>query len=387
MPLIGRDKTLFRLFGLPIKANLSWLFLVALVMFSLANWYFPQRLGKLDMEAGWQLRWGLAAIGTVGLFASLIAHELCHSLVARATGMPVSGITLFIFGGVSQLEDEPPTAGTEFFMAVVGPLSSVLIGIAFLGLWLVARYAEWHGAVRALLGLLCYMNFMLAGFNSMPAFPLDGGRVLRSILWGVTDDLQTATRVAVAIGSFFGFGLIMLGVFLLLNNVVITGVWLAIIGFFLRQAAAGSLQMVTIRQQLQGERVARFMTTDLVTVPREMPVDEFVEDCVFHHRFTYYPVVDEDGRMAGLMSARAPGDVERGRWPETTVGELMREMDEVLTIGPEADAVDVLAELRQREEPRAVIVEDGRPVGIVSLRDLLQFLALKIDLEPRRRRI
>jgi CBS domain-containing protein len=145
--------------------------------------------------------------------------------------------------------------------------------------------------------------------------------------------------------------------------------------------------MVTMRHQLEGEQVSRFMTTDLVTVPRQMPVDEFVEQCVFHHRFTYYPVVDEDGRMVGLMNARAPGEVERARWPEMTVGELMRRVDDVLTLKPQADAVDVLSELRQREEPRAVIVQDGRPVGIISLRDLLQFLALKIDLAPRRRRL
>jgi len=384
MPFIGKDRTLFRLFGLPIKANLSWLFLVALVILTLAQGYFPPRLGE-DVPA--YLPWVLAVIGAFGLFASLIAHELAHSIVARSTGMPVSGITLFIFGGVSQLEDEPPTAAAEFFMALVGPLSSVIIGSVFLVAMLLGQALGWPQSVQAVLGYLFVINFVLAAFNSLPAFPLDGGRVLRSILWAITKDLRLATQVAAQIGSLFAFGFIIFGLMaaFTMEGGVIFGVWLTIIGFFLRQASLASLQMVVMREQLQGDKVQRFMTTDVVTIPERLSLQEFVDGYVFRHRFTYYPVVDAEGRLAGLVSGRMLRDVDRDQWLHLTIGDVMRQVSPNLVLDPDADAVDALSALRQGEEQRAVVVQDGRPVGIVSLRDLLQFLALKIDLSPRRR--
>jgi len=378
MPFFGKDRTLFKIFGIPVKANPSWLFLVGLVVFTLAEGWFPRKLGDPSVL----LRWGLAFIGAMGLFACLLVHELCHSLVARRTGMPVAGITLFIFGGVSQLQAEPPTALAEFFMAIVGPAASILLGIGFLLLWFVGRIAGWGDAVLALTQYLWLINFVLAAFNLVPAFPLDGGRVLRSVLWGVTDDLRAATNVAAKIGSFFGVGLIVLGVILTLQVDVLGGLWMIVIGFFLRQAAMGSLQMVAIRQQLEGETVRRFMTTDLVTVPRGMTVQEFVDDYVFHHRFSYYPVVGEDGRLLGMVSARAPRELDNEQWVERRVEELMGGLQECMTIQPDMDAVDALSLLRERDENRAVVVENGSPVGMLSLRDLLQFLAAKIDLEP-----
>jgi len=384
VPLFGREKTLFRLFGLPIKADVSWLLLVVLVMFSLANGYFPSALGP---GADWRLRWGLAVVGTAALFASLVAHELCHSLVAQRTGMPVAGITLFIFGGVSQLEDEPPTAGSEFLMAVVGPVSSALIGCVALLVWLTGHALGWPPPALALLGYLWVVNFLLAGFNSLPAFPLDGGRVLRSIIWAITKDLRLATDVAAQIGSLFGFGFILLGGVLLLGlkGGIITGVWFIIIGFFLRQAAMSSLQMVAMRQQLEGDNVSRFMTSDVVSVPYDTDLESFVNDYVFRHRFTYYPVVDGEGRLVGLISAHAPRDVDQMQWPDTTVARLMKTDIRNILLDPDADAVDALAMLRAGDVKRIIVVRDARPVGIISLRDLLRFLALKIDLTPRGR--
>jgi len=381
---MARERVLFRLFGLPVKASGSWLFLVALVIYSLWQGYFPQQLGP---SASWQLNLALSVVGTVGLFASLIAHEMCHSLVARATGMPVAGITLFIFGGVSQLEDEPSTALSEFFMAIVGPLSSVLIGVGFLAVWFVARLWHFPVALLALARYLAMINFVLAAFNSLPAFPLDGGRVLRSVVWAVTDNLRVATRFAATIGSAFGILMIVAGFFTIMTTpgIQIGGIWLIVLGFFLRQAAMGSLQMVILRHNLQGNRVRRFMTMNLVTVPQDLDVQRFVDEYVFHHRFNYYPVVDDDGLLVGLIGSRAPRRVPPERWPVTPVSELMRRADENLILDPDTDAVDALAALRPLDEHRAVVVENGRPVGIVSLSDLLEFLALKIDLTPRRR--
>ena len=385
MPYFGRDRTLFKLFGLPIKANVSWLFLVALIMFSLAQGWFPFRFARAGLHATWPVYWGLALAGTVGLFASLIVHEMCHSLVARSTGTPVAGITLFIFGGVSQLEDEPPTAGTEFFMAVVGPLSSVVIGVVMFVLYRVGSGLHWSFGLLLVLNYLAFVNLILAAFNSLPAFPLDGGRVLRSIVWGITGDLQVATQVAVSIGSVLGFGLMFVGLMIMfLTPQFIMGLWMLVIGFFVRQAALSNLQMVQMREYLEGETVRRFMTTDVVTVPRDLNLQRFVDEVVFHHRFSYYPVVDEGGRLLGVVSARAPREVSQHEWGISSVGDVMKPAEESMTIGPDDDAVEALGSLRRREESRLVVVENGRPIGIVGLRDLLGFLALKIDLEPRR---
>jgi Zn-dependent protease/CBS domain-containing protein len=386
MSFFGKDHTLFRLFGLPIKANVSWLFLVALIMFSLAEFWFPDQFYRAHVEGTQTTYWALALIGTVGLFASLIIHEMCHSLVARSTGMPVAGITLFIFGGVSQLQDEPPTAGAEFFMAVVGPLSSVLIGGVMFVAYLIGKHAHWGIAAESVVLYLAVINVILAAFNSLPAFPLDGGRVLRSIVWGISGDLQVATQVAVTIGSGLGFLMIFAGLALMfmVRGEFLGGLWLLVIGFFVRQAALSNLQMVQMREYLEGETVRRFMTTDVVTVHRDLNLQRFVDELVFHHRFNYYPVVDEAGALIGVVSARAPRQVGQHEWGVTSVGDVMQALDESMTIGPDDDAVEALGSLRRREESRLVVVENGRPIGIVSLRDLLSFLALKIDLEPRR---
>ena len=385
MPFLGKDRTLFRLFGLPIKANVSWLFLVALVVWSLGDGYFPSQLGGGVPP---YVPWLLAAAGAALLFASLLVHEICHSLVARGMGMPVAGITLFIFGGVSQLEDEPPTAAVEFFMAAVGPISSVLLGMAFAVLYLLGLFGNWPLGLMALLFYLAFINFMLATFNSLPAFPLDGGRVLRSILWAVTGDLRLATNVAARIGSGFGLCLIAGGLFLLFArgpSATLPGVWFIIIGFFLRQAAASSLRMVIMRHHLKGEKVRRFMTTALVTVPPGMSLQHFADEYAFRNRFHHYPVVDDAGHLLGLADARTLRNVPAEAWPTTPVASLTSPVGPSMTLDPDTDAMDALSALRRGQENQAVVVEGGRPVGMVSVQDVLGYLTLKIHLARRKR--
>jgi Zn-dependent protease/predicted transcriptional regulator len=385
MPGGRGDKTLFRLFGLPIRANASWLFLVALVLMTLAQSQFPALLGP---GVSWQVRWGLAVVATVGLFASLLIHEMAHSLVARATGMPVAGITLFIFGGVSQLEDEPPTAGSEFIMAVAGPASSVLLGAGAAALCVAGQVLRWPREVVALLNVLASVNFLLAAFNSLPAFPMDGGRVLRSVVWGITGNLRTATRVAVGIGSFAGLAMMAGGgLIIFYTRAFITGVWLIIIGFFLRQAGYGSLQAVVMREELEDVTVRDFMVLHVVTVPQELSIEDFVRDYVFHFRFSYYPVVDTFGRVIGLLSAHAPRELAVDFWPRTAVRTVMQPLDEAMLLHPDTPANDALSLLRRSQPQLAVVVEEGRPVGIVALGDLMKFLTLRVALTPGRRRL
>ncbi len=372
--------TVGRLFGVPVHVHPSWLVLFVLIVISLTQLMFAPELGG---RVEWYVPWLLGTVAAVGLFASLLAHELCHSLVARRLGMPVSGITLFIFGGVSQLGDEPPTAAAEFMMAAVGPLSSLLIGSAFLALWLPSRLLGWSPSVQALLRCLFYVNFFLAGFNTLPAFPLDGGRILRSVLWGVTGDLRLATQVAARIGSFFAFGMMTLGLLGLLTGAGIGAAWPLVLGFFLRLGARSSLRMVMMRESLAGLPVRRLMNTGVVSVPRGLDVQTFVESCVFGHLLDQYPVVDEAGHVVGLVRARAPKNVPRADWATTSVGALMEGLTQGAVLHPDADAARALALLSQQQEGTLLVVEDGKPIGTLGLRDLLRFLALTAELGPQ----
>jgi Zn-dependent protease/predicted transcriptional regulator len=310
---------------------------------------------------------------------------MCHSLVARKTGMPVAGITLWIFGGVSELEDEPPTAGSEFLMAVVGPVSSCIIGFVCLVLWIVGRSAGWSAALQSVVIYLAAVNFVLAVFNSFPAFPLDGGRVLRSVVWGITGDLGLATQVAVSIGSLLGLGMMFVGILLFMWGPIV-GLWLVVLGFFVRQAAFSNLQFVTMRRYLEGETVRRLMTMDVVVVPRDLTLQQFVEELVFRHRFRHYPVVDGNGYLVGMASAHGPRAVRPEQWPHTTVREIMTEVHPDSMLSPDSDALAALSVLRRLRGGYAVVVEDGRPVGIVSMGDISAFLALKAALDPQRGR-
>jgi len=387
MPSVQRGKTVLRILGLPIRVSPSWFLVLALIIYLLGGpeGWFRQFAG--DPSVSGVTYWLLGVLGALGLFASLVAHELAHSVLARYMGIPVKGITLFIFGGVSELGDEPPTAQSEFFMAVVGPLSSVVIAAFFITLWFAGvGVFRWPRTVTALLGYLGLVNMGLAVFNSLPAFPLDGGRVARSVIWGLTGDLRTATRIAAGMGSGFGVTMMILGGVMVLVPLTspIGGIWLIFIGYFLRQAARGSLQHTIIRQELGGEPVARFMTPNPITVRPELSLREFVDALVLPYHYAVFPVVGGGGRWIGVVNARDPARVDQTRWDSATVGDVARRAVPEMALHPNADAVEALSRLAGETGRRLVVVDGGRPVGIVSLRDLMDFLALKIDLRPGR---
>src|SRR6185312_4915911 len=202
--MFGKSINLFRLFGFQVQADLSWLILAFLITWSLATGYFPDQYLQLSMTQ----YWGMGVLGAIGLFGSLIFHELSHSLVARRFGIPMKGITLFIFGGVAHMEDEPPNPKSEFFMAIVGPLSSLVLAALLYGAMQGGRAVGWPEPASGIVGYLSFINVLLAMFNMVPAFPLDGGRVFRSALWAWTGDIRWATRLAARFGSGFGIVLI-----------------------------------------------------------------------------------------------------------------------------------------------------------------------------------
>lgn len=379
MPLFGRSRTIFRVCGFPIKVNLSWLLLLGLIVYTLGS---PGGLFDrwLQGAAPPVMCWALGLAGAVGLFASLLVHELCHSIVARHTGIHVRGITLFIFGGVSELEDDPPTPLAEFLMAAAGPLSSALIGSAFLAVTLLGPSVGMPAQVSALVSYLAAVNWALAVFNSVPAFPLDGGRVVRSLLWGLSGDPVWATRWAAGIGSAGGAAMMIGGVMLALTGHGIGAIWLAFVGFFVRQAAAAGLMQMITSHALRGEYVGRFMTPSPVTVTRGLSLRRFVDEYVLPCHYELFPVVDDRGLLVGVARSRDPARVDQARWDEATVADIMQADAEDLTTSPDTAAVTALGRLSAQQDKRLVVVAAGRPVGILSLRDLMSFVALKRDL-------
>jgi len=374
--MFGKRITLFRLLGFEVRVDLSWVIIAVLIAWSLSAGLFPYQYRGLSGQT--YLLMGIA--GALGLFLSIIIHEFCHSIVARRQGIPMKGITLFIFGGVAEMGDEPPTAKSEFLMAAVGPLSSFGISILFYGLHLFGRQAGFPQPVNGIIMYLSMINAMLAGFNLLPAFPLDGGRMLRSILWSWKKNIRAATRISSKIGTGFAYGFMFLGVVSILRGNVIGGMWWVLIGMFLQGAAKTSYQQLLVRRAMEGEQVRRFMQENPVTVSPSLSLQELVEDYMYTYHFKMFPVVDS-GKLIGCVTAGQVKDVPREEWGRRTVGTISRQCSPYNTIEPEADAMKALSLMNQSGTSRLMVVDRDRLVGIISLKDLLRFISLKVELE------
>lgn len=382
--MFGTRWRLFRLLGIPVSVDVSWLLILALLTLSFAEGfpavlheYFPGDPAPLSPAAYWLM--GL--ITALAFFTCIVLHEFGHALVAQARGMPIKGITLFLFGGVSELGDEPPSAGTEFLMAIAGPLVSAVLTAIFWGLAVMGYQAGWPHPVVIVLGYLAAINGMVLLFNLVPAFPLDGGRVLRSILWAVTGNVRRATRWAAALGQAFAWLLIAWGVVRFFDHDWVGGMWSVLIGLFLNSAARGAYQQVLVREALQGEPVARFMNPHPVVVPPTLDLLQWVEDYVYRYHHRAFPVV-LDGRLVGIITTRALGRVPRLEWDRHTVGEVMDVNLDAFTIPADADALEALRKMQQTGFSRLLVTTaDGELLGMVTLKDLLRFLNLKLELE------
>jgi Zn-dependent protease/CBS domain-containing protein len=376
--MLTRKIRLFNLFGFSITIDLSWILLALLVTWSLAAGIFPRQYPGFSSATYWWMGVG----GAMGLFACIILHEMGHAIVARKFGIPIKDITLFIFGGVAEMEDEPPSAGSEFLMAIAGPATSVVLSALFFAIYEIGMLTA-AGPVPALVvvGYLAWLNIILAIFNMLPAFPLDGGRVLRSALWAWRKNLRWATGIASGFGSAFGIGLIVLGVLSFLTGNLIGGIWWLMIGMFMRAAAQMSYRQVLIRRALEGETLRRFMRTDPVTVPLNLSVQDLVEQYVYKFHYKTYPVVEE-GRLLGCVSTHEIKEVPRDDWGLKTVGDIMCACAGVNSISPDEDPIKALGIMSRTGNSRLLVVDDQQHlVGIVALKDLLRFLSLKIDLE------
>jgi Zn-dependent protease/CBS domain-containing protein len=372
--MFERRITLFRILGFEVRIDISWVILAILVTWTLSAGLFPAWYPDLPANTYW---W-MGIVGALGLFFSIIFHEFSHAIVARRYGLPITGITLFIFGGVAEMDEEPASPKVEFLMAVAGPVASVILAAVFFGIY--AGAAGWSQPVGGILAYLAVINLLLAVFNLIPAFPLDGGRMLRAALWGWKGKLRWATRVASNIGSGFGLLLIFLGIFNVVTGNFIGGFWWFLIGLFVRAAAGNSYRQVVVRQALEGVPVRRLMHRDPITVPPDLSVSELVENFFYRHYHKMFPVV-EAGRPIGCVTSKQVKDLPRERWPYTTVADILQRLSAENTVQPDADALDAMALMNRSRNSRLLVAEGDRLAGIVTLKDMLSFLSLKLAFE------
>lgn len=374
--MFGNNVTLFEFLGFRVRANVSWVFLAILVTWSLAQGFFPTVYPGFTPLT----YWSMGLVGMFGLFFSLLFHEFSHSLVARARGLPIRGITLFLFGGVAEMAEEPKDAKTEFWMAIAGPLASVFLGVVFYGLSALLSGLGVPEHAAGIARYLGFINLLLAAFNMVPGFPLDGGRVLRALLWHWKGDLRWATRVASMVGQGFGLLLVALGIINAISGNVIGGIWWLLIGLFLRAAASAAYQQLVAHQTFEGKPVSRYMTRDPVTVPPDLVVRRFVEDYLYRHSFDFYPVTEQD-RLVGCVGSAQVKGLSGTAWEEARVADIMLPCDEQNSVTAGSDAGDALSIMQKTGNSRLLVTEGGRLVGILVLKDLLHYLQLKAELE------
>ena len=374
--MFGKRFELFEIFGFKIRIDSSWFLLAILITWSLATGYFPTVAEGLSTSAYW---W-MGALGALGLFVSVVFHELAHSLVARRFGVEMEGITLFIFGGVAEMRDEPPSPKAEALVAIAGPIASVAIAGVF---WALAALGEgsgiWGTELATVLEYLAFINGVLAVFNLIPAFPLDGGRVLRAILWAGKGSLRWASHISSQVGSAFGILLIVGGLLFAVAGDLVSAIWWFVLGLFLRGAARMSYQQVLLRQALEGEPVRRFMVGTPITVPRSISVRQLVEDFVYKHHYQMFPVV-EDGRLVGCVTTADIQELPREEWDRQSVSAIVTQCTPANTVVPETDAMEALSTMNREGTSRLLVVDGDRLVGILTLKDLLSFFSSKIAL-------
>jgi Zn-dependent protease/predicted transcriptional regulator len=357
-----------RIRGIAVAVHWSWLIIFVLLTWSLATNFFPPSFPSWSPATYWLV----GAVSALLLFVSVLVHELAHSFVAQSAGIPVRDITLFVFGGVSNIEQEPTSARTEFFVAVVGPATSLAIGAIAALLQGVAGGLP--SELRGILYALAYYNVSLAIFNIIPGFPLDGGRVLRAVVWGVTGNLRRATRVATTVSHVFGYLFIFTGLFLSLTGAFISGIWLLFIGWFLNNGADMSMRQVELEASLGDARVRALMRPSPAVVPAEMSLLDVVDEYILGRNLRALPVVADGNRLVGLITLVEVRAVPREDWARTTVEQAMRPVDRLAVARPDEPLTHALPGLSQDGGELVPVVDGGRLVGVLTHADVIQYL-------------
>lgn len=363
-----------RVFGIDIKIDPSWLIIFVLFSWSLAGVYFPKSYPHWSLA----LRWVVGMATSLLVFASVLVHELTHSLVAIKQGESVKSITLFILGGVAQISEEPKEPLKEFSMAVVGPLSSFFLAITFFLLSLVL--APVSEPLSASASYLATINLALGIFNLLPGFPMDGGRVFRSIVWKVTGDIKKATRVASLVGEGIAYLMIFGGIYIfIVSRGAIGGLWWVLIGWFLLNASRQGYAQVMIKSALEGLRARDLMNTEFETVPAGLPVQALVDDYILKKKERVF-LVTVGGDLKGIVCLEDVKALAREEWPRSPVSDIMTPKDRLQSVSLDANGIEILATLTTRDVHQVPVMEGDRVAGIICRTDILRVLQLKSDL-------
>jgi len=364
-----------RVFGIPVRVDWTW-FIALLVIGGGLGSQFARVEGPLGARR--EVYWLMGLTTALLLFASVLAHELSHALVAQSRGVPIEGITLFLFGGVAEMAQEPESPKQELLLAAAGPvMSGVLAGVFYTATAVAARLG-WPAAVVIVLKYVGLLNLVLVAFNIVPGFPLDGGRVLRAILWHVTRNLRRATYISTRIGVGVAILLMAYGVLLLLGRTW-SGLWFVFIGFFLKEAAESGYEHVLLKRALAGMQVGQVMSAPVVTVPTALPLDVLVDDYFLRRRFKGFPV-EEGGRIVGLVSLGDVKAVPREHWPETAVGQVMQTDVLEHCVSPKDEVGAALAAMVEHGLGRIPVCLHDQPIGMISRRDIMELFRIRTDL-------
>ena len=354
-----------RIAGIDISLDYSWFLIVILLTWSLGANYFPQ---QFPHWAAWQY-WAIGAIATILLFVSVLLHEFGHATAARHYHIPVREITLFIFGGVAQIQEEPKSARSEFVIAVAGPVTSLLLGILFSALALLVPTQQ----ALAVLQYVGYVNLILFAFNLIPGFPLDGGRVLRAFIWGATHDTHRATIIAANVGRLIAYIFIFIGLSMTLAGNIYDGLWMAFIGWFLESAAVAQVQQQKLQDILSRFTVRQAMSGHMATIPGNITLAALAEHHLLNGKGRAY-VVQQHNQPVGLITIHQLSKAPKAQWPQTTAAQAMIPLDQARTIGPDDDLWTALLKMDREGVNQLLVVENGVVIGALSREDLVSFL-------------
>jgi len=361
-----------RIAGIDIGVNYTWIFAFFLITWSFAVGVFPP-LSPGSSTLGY---WAAGFIEALLMFVCVLLHELAHSLVARSRGLNVGSITLFIFGGVSNLQEEPAKAGTEFYMAVVGPATSLVLAVVFYAVFLIFPVRTSLTAVTVF--YLAYVNLSLGIFNLIPGFPLDGGRVLRSIIWGATKNLRTATNIAAGIGQLFGWLFIGIGVYLAFSGNILNGLWIAFIGWFLNSAADSSRRELTMRETLRGVHVRDVMDPTPACIGPETPISDVVQQTFFQAGYRAAPICQGD-KLDGIITITDVKKIPQEKWTTTPVSQIMTR-EPLYTVNEDDDLGAAIRLLSAHDLNQLIVLKEGRLAGLLNRSHVIRYLQLRQEL-------
>ncbi|MEM3607262.1 MAG: site-2 protease family protein [Candidatus Bathyarchaeia archaeon] len=366
-----------KIYGIEVRLHYTWIIVFLMVVWSVGFSYTP-----LQYPGQGPLRYLVVGVSSaVIIFLSVLFHELCHSIVAKRMGIPVPSIVLFLFGGVSQIAEEPREPGEELKMAVIGPLSSLLLAGVFAAARLlsVQLLGLREVAVSAVLQYGFIINLMLGLFNLIPAFPMDGGRVLRAMLWMRSGSLISATRKSALAAEVISYAFIGFGFLSIFTGGIANGMWLIFLGWFIKSGAEASLRHTVIAQALAKEKVRGFMSSPVCTVSPDWSLEEAVNECFYKYTHGGFPVVDEGG-LKGILAVEDVRRIPRDRWRDTPVKEAMTPLARLVTVNPEDPASEALIKISKYGIGRLPVVEDGKLIGIITRSDLMRAVKTRIEL-------